>query len=33
MTIFKKRYAAIGWLTVVAGKRYAKRRMRRLAHR
>jgi hypothetical protein len=33
MKMFKKRYAAIGWLTVVAGKRYAKRRMRRLASR
>lgn len=33
MTIFKKRYAVVGWLTLKAGKLYARRKARRLAHR
>jgi hypothetical protein len=31
--MFKKRYAALGWLTYVVGKQYAKRRVRRLKFR
>ena len=31
--MFKKRYAALGWLTYVVGRQYAKRRMRRLKFR
>ena len=30
MTMFKKRYAALGWVTWVVGKQYARRRARRL---
>jgi hypothetical protein len=33
MAIFSKRNAVIGWLTLIVGKRYAKRRARRLASR
>jgi hypothetical protein len=33
MTIFKRRYAVLGWLTFVMAKRLAKRKVRRLAMR
>jgi hypothetical protein len=33
MRIFSKRNAVIGWLALVVGKKYAKRRVRRLASR
>lgn len=33
MKIFKMRYAVVGWLAVKAGKLYARRKARRLAHR
>jgi len=33
MAIFSKRNAIIGWFALAAGKKYAKRRARRLASR
>jgi hypothetical protein len=33
MAIFSKRNAVIGWLTLVVGKRFAKRKMRRMTRR
>jgi hypothetical protein len=31
--MFKKRYAVLGWLTYMLGKKYAKRRVRHLKFR
>jgi hypothetical protein len=33
MKMFKKRYAVIGWLTLMVGKMYARRKMRRVGRR